>query len=110
MTTEPIRYQLVIQFPDSYFTSLDEVHAFEDRLIACMPRTCDVDGHDVGSGTVNFFIYTGYPNAAFLTFRKYLGTRKVEKKLRVAYREATGEDFTNLWPKKDPRPFHYSYD
>jgi hypothetical protein len=34
----------------------------------------------------------------------------VEKKLRVAFRQATGEDFTNLWAKKDPRPFHYSYD
>lgn len=110
MTTESIRYQLVIQFPGTYFSSLEEVHAFEDRLIACMPRTCDVDGHDAGSGTVNFFVYTGYPDAAFLAFRKYLGTNPVEKAVRVAFRDVAGEDFTNLWPKRDARPFHYWYE
>jgi hypothetical protein len=41
----------VLQFPEAYFASHDEITAFEERLIACMPRTCEVDGHDIGSGT-----------------------------------------------------------
>lgn len=104
-----IRCQLVIQFPEELFTSHDELVAFEDRLIACMPRTCEVDGHDIGSGTVNFFVHTSAPVAAHATFRKYLGTRKLESRLRVAYRELDGETFTNLWPRRDPRPFRLVY-
>ncbi len=108
--TDLVRYQVVIQFPDNYFESWDEMVKFEDRLINCMPRTCAVDGHDAGSGTINFFIYTSYPNAAFLAFRKYLGINKVMKKIRVAFRDENKEDFTNLWPKRDQRPFGYWYD
>lgn len=104
-----MRYQLVIQFPGTFFESFDELIAFEDKLIASMPRTCDVDGHDIGSGTVNFFIETDSPLAAHGHFRKYLGTNKVERNVRVSYREMDGEAFTNLWPFRDPRPFAYIY-
>ena len=102
--------QLVIQFPDDFFETFDDRVAFEERLIASMPRTCEVDGHDVGAGTVNFFVYTSAPEAAHRAFRKYLGTRAVEKRLRIAYRATDGKTFTNLWPRRDPRPFAYAYD
>jgi hypothetical protein len=104
-----IRYLLVFQFPETFFASHDELVAFEERLIASMPKTCDVDGYDVDSGTVNFFVYTNSPLAAHKHFRKYLGTHKVEKNLRVSYREEDGEAFTNLWPFRDPRPFDLIY-
>lgn len=103
------KFQLVIQFPQDFFPTFDEMIAFEDRLIACMPKTCDVDGHDIGSGTINFFVYTDAPEAAHRTFRKYLGTNAVERRLRIAYRTVKGETFTNLWPRRDPRPFEYWY-
>jgi len=102
-------YQLVIQFPEDFFESFDAMLAFEDRLAACLPRTASHDGHDIGSGTINFFVYTSHPRATHRTFRKYLGTRAVEKRLRVAFREVDGETFTNLWPRRDPRPFRYLY-
>lgn len=104
-----MKYVLVLQFPESYFASHKELVAFEERLIACMPRTCLVDGHDVGSGTTNFFVFTNAPMAAHKTFRKYLGTRAVEKQLRVAYRAVRGEQYTNLWPFRDARPFRITY-
>jgi len=107
--SKALRYQLVIQFPENFFKTIEEVQAFENRLTACMPKTCEVDGCDVGSGTVNFFVYTSAPLAAYKTFRKYLGTRAVEKNLRIAYREDDGDLFTNLWPRRDPRPFKYMY-
>jgi hypothetical protein len=82
---------------------------FEDKLIASMPKTCDVDGYDVGSGTINFFVHTDSPLAALKHFRTYLGTNKVEKNLRVSYREVDGDAYTNMWPFRDPRPFDISY-
>ncbi|MEH6460208.1 hypothetical protein [Chitinimonas sp. JJ19] len=103
-------YQLVIQFPQDFFPSFDAMVEFEDKLHACMPKTCKVDGHDTGSGTINFFIYTMYPEAAHRTFRKYLGTRAVEQTLRIAYRATDSDEFINLWPRRDPRPFKYMYD
>ncbi len=109
LMNKPMRYLLVIQFPDTFFASHDDLVAFEDQLIASMPRTCAVDGHDIGSGTINFFVYTDAPLAAHKCFRKYLGTNKVERKLRVSYREVDGEAFTNLWPFRDPRPFEVFY-
>ena len=104
-----MRYVMVIQFSEQYFASHDDLVAFEDRLIASMPRTCDVDGHDIGSGTVNFFVFTDAPRAAHKAFRKYLGTNAVERKVRISYRDVNGTAFMNLWPFRDPRVFDYSY-
>jgi hypothetical protein len=103
------RYQLVFQFPDDFFASLDEVRVFENKLSLSLPKTHAVDGYDVGSGTINFFVYTASPEAAFRNFRKYLGTNRVAKKVRVAYRYVDGEAFTLLWPKRGTRPFQYLY-
>lgn len=102
-------YQLVIQFPEDFFASHDALMGFEQRLAASLGKNHDVDGHDIGSGTVNFFVYTQKPEAAHRRFRTYLGTRAVERRLRIAYREVEGETFTNLWPRRDPRPFRYAY-
>ncbi len=105
MTERNIRYQLVFQFTEDFFDSFDAMIEFENKLIGCMPKTCDVDGHDIGSGTINFFVFTAFPEAAFRAFRKYLGTNKVEKNIRVAFREVNAESYTNLWPKRDSREF-----
>jgi len=29
--------------------------------------------------------------------------------MRIAYRTMRGSKFTNLWPRRDPRPFEYAY-
>jgi hypothetical protein len=104
-----MRYQVRFQFPERFFATHSDLVAFEDKLIASMPTTWDVDGYDSGSGTTNFFVCTDSPLAAFKHFRKYLGTNKVEKNLRVSYREVDGDAFTNLWPFRDPRPFEIIY-
>jgi hypothetical protein len=103
------QYQIVIQFPESFFVDTTAILAFEEKLSSSMPRTQSYDGYDAGSGTVNFFIYSNTPNAVLANFRKYLGTNKVEKKVRIAYRDVTADTFTNLWPKRDIRVFDYSY-
>ena len=92
-----------------FFESLDEIITFEEKLISSLPRTCEVDGHDKGSGTVNFFVHTNTPLAAHKQFRKYLGTNKVEKNLRVSYRKKDGDSYINLWPYRDSRSFGIAY-
>ena len=98
--------QVVFQLPEDFFASFDDMIAFEDRLVNSMSRNAQVDGHDIGSGTINFFVYTSYPHAAFRAFRTYMGTNKVERKLRVAYRSVadhTVGEWTELWPKRPKR-------
>ena len=75
-----------------------------------MPATHDVDGNDVCSATVNFFVYTDSPQAVLRNFRKYMGTNKVEKKLRMAFRRTDGDDYENIWPKRDTRTFDLFYE
>lgn len=104
-----MRYQVIFQFPETFFDTHDELVAFEDKFIASMPNTCHADGHDIGSGTTNFFVLTNSPLAALKHFRSHLGTNKVENNLRVSYREVGGEAYTNLWPFRDPRPFGIFY-
>ncbi len=55
---KPLRFQLIFQFPEAFFESYEAVMEFEEKLICSMAKTCEVDGHDVGSGTTNFFVYT----------------------------------------------------
>ncbi len=107
--SQTMRYQVVFQFPEAFFATLEELLAFESKLSESMPRSCEVDGYDTGSGTTNFFVYTDSPLSAFKHFRKYLGTNQVEKNLRVSYRDVDADAFTNLWPFRDPRPFDITY-
>lgn len=104
-----MKYQVIFQFPQTFFASLDYVLDFESKLISTLPKTCDVDGYDTGSGTTNFFVYTDSPLAALKHFRTHLGTNKVEKNLRVSYRDVDGDAYTNVWPFRDPRPFDIDY-
>jgi hypothetical protein len=99
-------FQVVFQFPANFFANFDEIVAFEDKLIHILPSTCEHTGHDTNEMTVNFFVLTPFPQALHLTFRKYLGTNKIEKKLRIAYKtHNTDEAYINIWPKRDVRPF-----
>lgn len=104
-----VNYVLIFQFPETFFETVDEIREFEEKLTSSLPKTCEVDGFDTGSGTTNFFVFTQFPLAAFNAFRKYLGTNLVEKNLRASYREEDGEAYTNLWPYRDNRPFDLIY-
>ena len=103
-------YLLVIQFSDRYFRDAAEIAAFEDRLAASLPRTCKVEGHGVQKRATNFFVRTSSPLAAHRAFRKYIGTRAVERKVRVAFRSSDSSPWMNVWPFRDTRAFALSYD
>ena len=102
-------HQVVVQFPQRFFPSHAAMIAFEDRLIAYLPKTHVVDGHDVGSGTINFFIETRFPLAAYKIVYRVV-TNAHRRHMRIAYRALRGSTFTTVWPRRDPRPFDYFYE
>ena len=67
--------------------------------------TAKVDGHDVGSGERNIFIFTSDPAATFHRARPVLERRQQLQSVTVAYREVEGEQFTVIWPKGSLREF-----
>jgi len=107
--------QVVLQLPEGFFPSFDDMVAFEDLLIRSMPRTEQVTGHDIGSGTINFFVISPFPNAVLRAFRTYMGTNHVERKIRIAFRPYGVDQpivWTELWPKRPKRgqpPFDFWY-
>jgi hypothetical protein len=111
MATTPAKKKataLVLQFPDSYFAAGD-LAALEQRITAWLPRTATYDGSERGSGMTNLVISTAFPVAVYKMFRSRIATRAMERKLRIAYRTAGAKTYTNLWPRRDPRPFALAY-
>ncbi|MEA3211932.1 MAG: hypothetical protein QOE70_4989 [Chthoniobacter sp.] len=96
-------YQLVLHFRGDSLEDLDATVALEDDLIQELGDSADVDGHDVGSGETNIFIFTSDPAATFLRARTVLQRRQQLKSVVAAYREVEGEQFTVIWPEGSRR-------
>lgn len=55
--------QIVLQWDEARF-SVAEIHQIEDELERGAASLFEVDGHDIGSRTVNIFIYSRTPDKA----------------------------------------------
>lgn len=55
--------QIVLQWDEARF-SVAEIHQVEDELERGAAGLFEVDGHDIGSGTANIFIYSRTPDNA----------------------------------------------
>ena len=75
------------------------------RLYEELGDSADVDGHDVGSGETNIFIYTSDPAATFHQARPVLARRQQLQSVTAAYRDVEGETFTVIWPEGSPKEF-----
>jgi hypothetical protein len=77
----------------------------EDAIIEALsgqPHT--VDGHDIGSGTVNFFVDTDDPAAAFaIAIEAFAPTERAA--LKAAFRRFDSDDYTTIWPAASREPF-----
>ena len=98
-------YQLVLQFHGDSLPDFDTLVALEDELIERLGDSADVDGHDVGSGQTNIFIFTPNPAAAFTRIRPLLERRKQLPAVTAAYREVEGEHYTVIWPECSQQAF-----
>lgn len=93
-----MKYQLVLQWPASSIKDYDDLISFEEVLIKCLDKFGKVDGHDAGSSEINIFIYTDYPEQAFIQIKHILGSKDFLIDLRAAYRDRRGSDYKVLWP------------
>jgi hypothetical protein len=94
-----MKYQLVLQWSEFSSKDYDLLIEIEDILIDNLDNSCEIDGHDVGSGQMNIFIHTDDPKMTFNSIKTLLDSRDFWSDVRIAYREIAGGDYTVLWPK-----------
>ncbi len=91
-----MQYQLVLQFP-AKLINLDSLVKIEDDFVEII-KDGEVDGHDIGSEEVNFFILTNEPDNVFKSLKQYLIEEELLNCLKAAYRPIDGEKFVILYP------------
>lgn len=72
--------------------------ALEDALISDLDATARVDGHDVGSGEANIFIFTADPRQTFRQAMPALERSGRLPQAKAAFREVGSDAFTVIWP------------
>lgn len=100
-----MKYQLVLQFRGDSLDDYDAMVSLEDKLIADLGSSANVDGHDCGSGETNIFIYTSDPAETFRTARLTLENEGRLQTVTAAYRLVDGEDYTVIWPEGAQQEF-----
>ncbi len=93
-----MQYQLVLQFDENLF-SYDDMLAFEEKLEKNLEGLADVDGHDFGSGEINFFIISDNPKKIFEKLQSEIIDSNLKTHMRAAYRDIEEEVFFILWPE-----------
>jgi hypothetical protein len=99
------KYQLALQFRGDSLDDYDAMIALEEDLRAELKDTATVDGHDMGSGEANIFIFTNDPGATFQQAKPVLERRSCLKAAYAAYRASDGEQYIVIWPEGSTEPF-----
>lgn len=103
---EDLRYQLVFQLPEATNKDFDLLVNLEEALINVFDGSPhEVDGHDFGSGTMNIFIDTNDPAAAFALAKEIVDPGQ-NPLLKVAYRSFDEGDYTLIWPEDSSEDFN----
>jgi hypothetical protein len=93
-----MRYQLVFQIlsDDIDFDTMVDI---EEELISRIGRSRSerLDGHDAGSGEINFFIHTDTPKETFDKCFCVFENRQLHQ-LKSAFRELNKDDYVIMWP------------
>ena len=79
--------------------------AVEDQLNEALGDSADVDGHDMGSGERNIFIFTPDPERTFLQAKPVLERARSLQSVTAAYRAVEGERYTVIWPEGSKTEF-----
>lgn len=96
-----MKYQLVLQF-DEHIFPFEEMISFENKLENSLRGFADVDGHDYGSGEINFFIFTDHPQETFDIIQTEFINTNLKNHLRAGFRHVEKETFSVLWPQDLP--------
>jgi hypothetical protein len=94
-----MKYQLVMQFDEELDGGLNKLIVVEDILEENLSSIADVDGHDIGNGQMNIFIFTDSPSEVLKEILIiFTEEPKLVSAMRIAYREVVGNQFIYLWP------------
>jgi hypothetical protein len=99
-----MRYQLVVQVEPATSNDFDSLVNWEDALIKHLGSSAEVDGHDLGAGEFNIFMFTDDPFATFGSIQSLPETMPFSTLMRVAYRPVDSKSYIVLWPI-DSTPF-----
>ena len=94
-----MQYQLVLQWPTSLFRGHDLLIALEDAVIAGIGDLGTVDGHDIGAGEMNIFVFTDQPNRTFEKIKSIPKVARDLRKLRAGYRALDEDEYTPIYPQ-----------
>ena len=98
-------HQLVSQFPEDALQDFDALVSFEDSLCDLLGHRHKLDGHDIGSGEVNFLIFSDDPSSALAEIQARHGERFSNPAVRAAARRVDGDEYEVLWPRGDSTTF-----
>lgn len=102
---EDHQYQLVLQLPGTSQDDFDLLISLEESLADALEDTPhDVDGHDFGSGTMNLFIDTNDPAAAFDLAKQTINPADYPM-LKAAFRSFEEDDYQLIWPENSDEEF-----
>jgi hypothetical protein len=95
-----MEYLLVLQLPSSSSPGeYDLLISLEEAIREGIEDSATVDGHDIGSGEMNIFLFTENP---ILTFERIKSIPSVAKRMsdvKVGYREVGEDEYTPLYPE-----------
>jgi hypothetical protein len=93
-----MRYQLVVQIRPANPGDLNRLVNWEDALIEHLATSAEVDGHDLGAGEFNIFLFTDDPSGTLGSIQSLPETTSLSPSIAAAYRPVDGEDYIVLWP------------
>jgi hypothetical protein len=94
-----MEYQLVLQLPTPFFRAFNLLVSLEEIIEQNIGDFATVDGHDIGSGEMNIFLFTENPKLAFERIKTIPSVAKHMSDMKVGYREVGEDEYTPLYPE-----------
>jgi hypothetical protein len=93
-----LQYQLVVQVKDVGSGDFERLVNWENALAEYLGPSATVDGHDLGAGEFNVFIFTDDPVGTFQSIRGFAEARPPPESMAAAYRLVNSDEYIVLWP------------
>lgn len=95
-----MKYMFVVQFPEEKYGDFDWIEKIENKLEESLVVDAELDGNDIGSGELNFFIYTNNPQGTFEIVKNIFKEEgSALEDAKIAYRNMDGDEYFCLWPE-----------
>jgi hypothetical protein len=97
--------QLVLQFRPWANRPLADLVALEQTLAGISGLVGEIDGHDIGVGEANIFIFTADPLATMHQCLLPIELAGLTASLGAGYREVGDEHYVRVWPVDERAEF-----